>query len=104
MQAQDRSGAWSVVCTAVCALGPGCLDTVAVAVLVGFWAPWLSSSPASHKDAPSLLSLPPALAPCLSSLLSHGLIFLGKPLPLRLYYLLALPINRTAAFSTGFTS
>lgn len=90
---------WPVVCTAACALGPGCLDTVAVAVAV--------LPPASHKDAPSLLSQPPppALTPCcFSSLPSHGLIFLGKPLPLRLYYLLALPINRTAAFSTGFTS
>lgn len=62
-----------------------------------FLATWLSSSPASHADDPSLSS-PPTPLP---SSLSHGLIFRGPPLPLSLYYPLALPINRPAGLARG---
>ena len=75
---------------------------MAVAVLMGV----LSSNVAVFLPCISenLFLVVTLLSPLPPFLLSLILIFLGKPLQLSLYCLLALLINCTAAFSKGFTS
>lgn len=82
---------------------PEFLDSAAVAILMGVLFSNSAVFPPLHlmRMSPPVVTPP---TPLPSSLLSHGLVFLGKPLLLGLYYSLVLPINCAVAFSEGFTS